>query len=120
MTLFERSSIPLGSTVLVTGVNGFVGSHVADQLLNYGFKVRGSVRDVKRCSWLSDQFDDKYGKNRFELFQVGNLTDEGVFDDAVKGKIHPSAMPVCAERDQVWLEWPMWLALLPWIHPWKR
>ena len=31
--------------ILVTGVNGFVGSNVCRSLLLDGYKVRGSVRD---------------------------------------------------------------------------
>jgi uncharacterized protein YbjT (DUF2867 family) len=38
-----------GSLILVTGVNGLLGSHVADQLLHAGYKVRGSVRDPQRA-----------------------------------------------------------------------
>ena len=36
--------IPVGSTILVTGVNGFLGAHVALELLQAGYKVRGVVR----------------------------------------------------------------------------
>ena len=36
--------IPVGSTILVTGVNGFLGAHVALELLTAGYKVRGVVR----------------------------------------------------------------------------
>ena len=38
-----------GSSVLVTSVNGFIGSHVADQLLARGYHVRGTVRDVAKA-----------------------------------------------------------------------
>jgi len=36
-----------GELVLVTGISGYVASHVADQLLKAGYKVRGTVRSLK-------------------------------------------------------------------------
>ncbi|KAF8992659.1 hypothetical protein BDQ17DRAFT_1546355 [Cyathus striatus] len=36
-----------GKLVLVTGVTGFIAGHVADQLLQKGYRVRGTVRDNK-------------------------------------------------------------------------
>jgi dihydroflavonol-4-reductase len=35
-------------TVLLTGAGGYIGKHVALQLLNKGYAVRASVRDLKR------------------------------------------------------------------------
>ncbi|KAF4544811.1 Aldehyde reductase [Lasiodiplodia theobromae] len=85
MPVFDKSIISPGATVLVTGVNGFVGSHVADQLLDYGYRVRGSVRDVQKAAWLAELFEQKYGSGRFELFPVKDMVLEGAFDEAVKG-----------------------------------
>jgi len=35
-------------TVLITGVSGYIGLHCAQQLLEEGFKVRGSVRNAAK------------------------------------------------------------------------
>lgn len=35
--------------VLLTGVTGFLGSHTAIQLLNKGYQVKGTLRDMKRA-----------------------------------------------------------------------
>lgn len=92
------SAIPEGSTVLITGVNGYIGSHTADQLLSRGYKVRGTVRDASRSQWAQKFFDEKYGKGRFELAVVAQISAEGAFDEAVKGIPAPfDFCPVCAQ-----------------------
>ncbi|KAJ0159950.1 Aldehyde reductase 2 [Colletotrichum tanaceti] len=85
MTSLTNPAITKGSTVLVTGINGYLGSHVADQFLQHGYNVRGTVRDVNKSSWLCDLFDAKYGKGRFELLAVPDITVEGAYSEVVKG-----------------------------------
>ncbi|MZH02549.1 MAG: NAD-dependent epimerase/dehydratase family protein [Nitrospinae bacterium] len=41
-----------GSTALVTGANGFIGSHLVDQLLASGCTVHGMVRESSNLRWL--------------------------------------------------------------------
>jgi dihydroflavonol-4-reductase len=41
------------ATVLVTGANGFIGSHLVDQLLARGCKVHGLVRESSDLKWLN-------------------------------------------------------------------
>ncbi|RDW57271.1 hypothetical protein BP5796_12721 [Coleophoma crateriformis] len=78
--------IPKGSWILITGVNGFVAAHLAKQLLQRGYKIRGTVRDLEKSSWLiNDVFQSSADDGNFELVQVPDLGAEGAFDDAVKG-----------------------------------
>lgn len=74
-----------GSTVFVTGINGLIGSHVADQLLLRGYNVRGAVRDVEKAAWLKEYFANKHEKATLELVAVPDMTVEGCYDDFVKG-----------------------------------
>ncbi|KAF2092128.1 aldehyde reductase [Saccharata proteae CBS 121410] len=81
----QNPTIPKGSLILVTGANGFIGSHVADKFLEAGYKVRGTVRDPKKQSWLTGFFNSKYGDGSFSLVPVADMAAEGAFDEAVKG-----------------------------------
>jgi len=74
-----------GSLVLVTGANGYIGSHVVDQLLGQGMKVRGTVRSHEKGKWAQDYFDEKYGKGKLELVIVSDFSKPGAYNEAVKG-----------------------------------
>jgi uncharacterized protein YbjT (DUF2867 family) len=79
------AALPAGSLVLVTGANGLVGSYVADQTVAFGYRVRGTVRDPQKSAWLTEYFDNKYGKGKFELVVVKDTAEKGAFDEAMKG-----------------------------------
>lgn len=80
------ASIPPGSWVLITGANGFVASHTAQQFLSRGYKVRGSVRSLRQSSWLTDDVFKPYTRRgEFEVVQVPDLGVAHAFDDAVRG-----------------------------------
>ncbi|KAK4087623.1 hypothetical protein Purlil1_7954 [Purpureocillium lilacinum] len=74
-----------GAVILVTGVSGFIGSHVADQLLAAGYTVRGTTRDAAKNAWLADKFAERYGKGRFELHGVPDMAAEEAFDRILDG-----------------------------------
>lgn len=84
-SIISSPTIPKGSTVCVTGVNGYIGSHVADQLLEAGYHVRGAVRSTSKADWLYELFDKKYGKGKFEAVEVPDMVADGAYDEAVKG-----------------------------------
>ncbi|KAK3936256.1 hypothetical protein QBC46DRAFT_419726 [Diplogelasinospora grovesii] len=94
----QDSAIPEGSTVLVTGCNGFIGSHIADQFLQRGFRVRGTVRDASKNTWLANLFDAKYGTGQFELFQLPDMAAPGAFGEAVRGEYYPHTYPTPDEN----------------------
>lgn len=84
----EAFAIPKGSTVLVTGVNGLIGSHIANQFLEHGYNVRGTVRDLGANNWVVSAFE-KFGNGRFELVKVVDMNSRGAFDEAIKGESSP-------------------------------
>jgi nucleoside-diphosphate-sugar epimerase len=81
-----QTTIPKGSWVLVTGATGNVATQVAKQFLERGYKVRGTVRDFAKASWLvTDVFKAYADRGDFELIVVPDLAADHAFDDAVKG-----------------------------------
>ncbi|KAI9780429.1 MAG: hypothetical protein M1839_006703 [Geoglossum umbratile] len=77
--------IPIDSLILVTGVTGYIASHVANALLEKGYQVRGTVRDAQKARWVNTLFEEKFGQGRFETVVVGDMAVRGAFDEAVKG-----------------------------------
>jgi len=77
--------LPLGSTILVTGVTGYIGSWVANEALSIGYKVRGVTRSLERSQWLQEYFNTKYGANQFQRIVLSDLLDYPKVEEAVKG-----------------------------------
>ena len=84
--------IEKGSLVLVTGANGYIGSHIVDQLLQLGYRVRGTVRTEAKGQWLREYADKKYGQGKLDLVVVPDMGVKGAFDQAVKGIMANSAL----------------------------
>lgn len=78
--------VPRDSIVLVTGANGFLGSHISDQFLHHGYRVRGTVRNLEKNAWLEKHFEEKYGAGRFELVKVADMAAQKAFHGVTKGK----------------------------------
>lgn len=80
--------LPRGSKILTTGANGYIASHVVDQLLGLGYVVRGTIRSPK--PWLNQYFA-KYGVNTFETCILSSFGDQSAIEralDGIDGVIH--------------------------------
>lgn len=83
----KSPAVPFGSLIVISGATGFIGSHVVDQALAAGYRVRGTTRDVEKAAWEVEHFEKKYGADKFELVAVPDMGVETAFDEAVKGKL---------------------------------
>ncbi len=73
-----------GPLVLVTGASGFIASHIVQQLLADGHRVRGTVRDPRRLEPDGPLNSLPGASERLELV-AADLTVPGSFDEAVRG-----------------------------------
>jgi len=70
------------SHVLLTGASGFLAAHIAQQLIDRGFKVRGTVRSNEKGEYLTKLLKDS---PKWEFVIVEDVEQEGAFNEAVKG-----------------------------------
>ena len=77
------SSLKTGATVLVTGADGFIGSHLTEALVRQGYKVRAFVyyNSFNSWGWLDQCAEDVKGK--FEVFS-GDIRDPHGVKEAMK------------------------------------
>ncbi len=74
------------STVLITGVNGFIGSHIAERFIKEGHSVRGLVRKSSDLKFIKDMGVQLY---------YGDITDSQSLIEPMKGcdiVIHVAAL----------------------------
>ncbi|RDL49231.1 hypothetical protein BLJAPNOD_00328 [Ensifer sp. M14] len=73
-------------TVLVTGIGGFLASHVGLQLLKHGYRVRGSLRNMGKCEAIRSQLGAQAPGElqRLGFVQADLDSDEG-WREAVEG-----------------------------------
>ena len=82
-------------TVLVTGCSGFVGGHVVLQLLNKGYRVRGSLRSLSRADKVKAELTAAGADtDQLEFVQLDLLDDSG-WAQAMQGVryVHHIASP---------------------------
>jgi dihydroflavonol-4-reductase len=77
------------STVLLTGAGGYIGKHVALQLLNKGYDVRASVRDLKRSQEVKDAITPHRASGvdleKSLTFVLLDLNKDSGWDEALAG-----------------------------------
>ncbi|MCS6844968.1 MAG: NAD-dependent epimerase/dehydratase family protein [Caldilineales bacterium] len=79
--------------VLITGVTGFIGGHLAERLLRLGVAVRGLARRPSAAGWLADQGAEVI---------AGDLLDPGSLEPAAAGcdvVVHAAAWTGGAEGE---------------------
>jgi dTDP-glucose 4,6-dehydratase len=76
--------IPHPSTILVTGADGFIGSHLTEALVHQGYKVRAFVlyNSFNSWGWLDHCSDEV--KSQLEIFS-GDIRDPHGVKEAMKG-----------------------------------
>lgn len=72
------------STVLVTGVTGFIGSHVAALALERGYTVVGSMRNLDRADSIRAAIARRVPTERLR-FVAADLTDAAAWQAAMPG-----------------------------------
>ena len=75
----------MSDRVLLTGISGFLGGHVALQLLHAGYTVRGSLRNLKRADKVRHTLQ-KAGADTSRLeFVALDLMDDAGWREAAEG-----------------------------------
>ncbi|UZE49115.1 SDR family oxidoreductase [Rhodopseudomonas sp. P2A-2r] len=73
------------STVLVTGIGGFLGGHIARQLLAGGYAVRGSLRRLGDADRIAQQICATPAARRRLRFIEADLRADAGWDEAAAG-----------------------------------
>lgn len=79
------------TTVLVTGINGYIGAHVALNLLQAGYHVLGAVRSAAKGAAILKQKHFTPYADRLTFIEIADISKPGAYDDAVKGHVLLSA-----------------------------
>ena len=87
-----------GHDILITGVNGFIASHLAERLLQQNVSVRGTARRPASADWLAERGVD---------ILPADLSD--------RGRAQPRCvrLPICRSRRG--LDWRLRVAAGDWV-----
>ncbi len=74
-----------GGTVLVTGGSGYIGGWCVIGLLQQGYNVRATIRDLSREATVRTNLAKVVDPGNRLSFYAANLTEDAGWDDAVEG-----------------------------------
>lgn len=84
MAVSDGSSTPAlakGSLILVTGASGFLASHIVNEALKLGYKVRGTSRSEEKAAATRLLFQNH---PNYSTSVVANFEDEGALAEALR------------------------------------
>ncbi len=70
--------------ILLTGISGFIAKHCAVELLNAGYRVRGTVRDLAKADKVRATLAKHCDVSKLEFAEADLLSDKG-WAEAAKG-----------------------------------
>ena len=79
------TTIQKRDTVLVTCATGYIGTHIVEELLAAGSKVRGTSTTKDKAAYLTSLIDKKFGKGNLEVAEVPDMIADDAYADAVRG-----------------------------------
>jgi len=82
----SRSFVKPNQLTLFELLPGFVASHVVNQLLELGYKVRGAARSQAKIEKHQKRWDSQF-PGQFEFVEVIDILKSGAYDDAIKGAL---------------------------------
>jgi dihydroflavonol-4-reductase len=90
-------------TVLITGISGFIAKHCAVEMLNAGYRVRGTVRSLPRSSQVRDTLAKYTDTSRLE-FAEADLESDAAWNEVLAGCAHvlhlASPFPASQPKDE--------------------
>lgn len=95
--------------VLITGVSGFIGKHLAREFLQQGYSVRGSVRSSGKAGQVRDTLSRHTDTARLEFVEADLLRDDGWLEavDDVDHVVHAaSPFPIVQPKEPATLVRP--------------
>ncbi len=75
----------MATTILVTGISGFIAKHIAFQLLEAGYDVRGTVRALSKADKVEKSLGDAGADVSRLSFAAADLTKDEGWEDAARG-----------------------------------
>jgi dihydroflavonol-4-reductase len=74
-------------TVLITGISGFIAKHCAAEMLNAGYRVRGTVRSLQRSTQVRETLARSADTSQLEFVEADLEVDVG-WNAALAGCAH--------------------------------